>query len=133
MGEGAPRSEVDRLPPMALYVVGFLRRPATLLPPLPPSEANRLQEDHLAHLRRLREEGELILTGPFEEDTELRGLLVFRTSSLDHARELMGEDPIVRSGRLLLELRTWYTLASLGGLGAPAVSPGPGPLTFESD
>ncbi len=132
MGERDSSSEMERLPPMAHYAVGFLRRPPGL-PPLPPEEADRLQEAHLAHLRHLVEEGELIVVGPFGEDTELRGMMVFRAGSLEHARALMAGDPAVRSGRLLLELRTWFAPAALAGLETPATSPGPGPLTFESD
>ncbi len=132
MDEGDPGSEMDRLPPMARYAVGFLHRPP-LLPPLPREELERIQEAHLAHLRHLVEQGELIVVGPFEEDTELRGLLVFRTSSVDHARDLMRDDPALRAGCLVLDLRTWFALAALAGLRAPTTTPGPGPLTFESD
>ena len=117
---------------MAHYVVGFLRR-ASHPPQLREEELERLQEGHLAHLRRLREQGELILTGPFEEDTDLRGLLVFRTNSLDHAHELMRNDPTLLGGRLVLELHPWYSLAALAGLQAPGTSQDPGPLTFETD
>ncbi|HTS33644.1 MAG TPA: YciI family protein [Thermoplasmata archaeon] len=117
---------------MAHYAVGFLRRPVALSP-LTEEEAGRLQEAHLAHLRHLVEQGELVAVGPFEEETELRGMLVFRTSSLEHARELMREDPAVRAGRLTLELRTWWATAALAGLRAPGTTAGPGALTFETD
>lgn len=123
---------MDRLPLMAHYAVGFLRRPPGP-PPLTEEEANRLQEAHLAHLRQLVERGEVIAVGPFEEETDLRGMLVFRTSSLDHARELMRDDPAIRAGRLSLELRTWWAAAALAGLRAPGPSDGAGPLTFETD
>jgi uncharacterized protein len=125
-------SELDRLPPMANYVVGFLRRPDPR-PQVSADEGERLQEAHLGYLRQLRERGELILTGPFLEATDLRGLLVFRTRSVDRARELMTDDPLVRGGHLVLDLLTWYTVAALAGLEAPSSAPGEGPLTFETD
>jgi len=121
--------ELERLPPMARYVVGLLRRPDAP-PPTGPEEAERLQEAHLAHLRRLLETHELLACGPFLEETALRGALLFRTDSLEAARRAMATDPLVASGRLLLELYTWYAPTSLGGPGAPNPST---ELTFESD
>ncbi|HYA10393.1 MAG TPA: YciI family protein [Thermoplasmata archaeon] len=126
---GARPSEVDRLPPMTHYVLGLLRRPHGL-PALAEEEANRLQEAHLAHLRRLRESGETIATGPLEGDLELRGILIFRTDSVARAEELMRSDPVVRGGRLLLELHRWYAPA---GLAVAEVAGSPSELTFETD
>ncbi|HYB63081.1 MAG TPA: YciI family protein [Thermoplasmata archaeon] len=124
-------SEVDRLPPMTHYVLGLLHRPSGL-PSLSDGEAARLQEAHLAQLRRLRESGELIASGPLEEETALRGILIFRTSSVARARELMRDDPAVSSGRLRLELYTWFAPA---GLSTPGATPAPlgTELTFDTD
>jgi uncharacterized protein len=128
-GPSPAPSEQDRLPPMARYVMGLLRRPPSP-PPTGPGEAERLQEAHLAHLRRLLESHELLACGPFLEETALRGALLFRTDSIDAARRSMTTDPLVASGRLLLELYTWYAPAALGGPGPPSPST---ELTFESD
>lgn len=114
---------------MGRYVLGLLRA-APARPRVPEEEANRLQELHLAHLRRLRESGEVITSGPLEEDTELRGILIFRTDSVARARELMRTDPLVGGGQLLLELYRWYAPAGLG-VREPS-SPAP-ELTFETD
>jgi uncharacterized protein len=130
MASGGPGgSEVERLPPMARYVLGLLRRPSGA-PSLPSADLERIQESHLAHLRHLLEAGELITCGPLEEETDLRGILIFRTDSLAHARELMGADPAVVSGRLVLDLYTWYAPAGLGLRGAAPPTPD---LTFETD
>jgi len=107
------RPEVERLPPMTHYVLGLLRRPRSA-PPRPDAEAEVLQERHLAYLRRLREKGELISTGPFEEETDLRGALIFRTDEIGRARELMKDDPLVAGGYLVLELHRWFAPAGLG-------------------
>jgi hypothetical protein len=110
---------------MTHYVVGLVRRA-----PTPPhrteEEAQALQEAHLAHLRRLREAGELITVGPVEEDGELRGILVFRTDQVPRARELMAIDPLVGGGYLILDLYTWLSPAglALSHGSAGAVDPG---------
>jgi len=109
---GRPVPEVDRLPPMTHYVVGLLRRVASAPRPNP-EEAGTLQESHLAHLRRLRESGELLTTGPMEEENELRGLIIFSTDKVSRARDLMRDDPLVAAGHLVLDLYTWFAPAGL--------------------
>lgn len=97
---------------MSRYVLGLLRRG-----PAPPSMSQkaerRLQEAHLAHLRRLQEQGDLIISGPLEGETDLRGVLIFRTESIDRARELMRNDPWVIRGALVLDLFVWFAAAGL--------------------
>ncbi len=124
----AAPSERDRLPPMAHYVLGLLRRP-TQPPPRTEREADELQERHLSHLRGLRESGELIAVGPILDDVPLRGVLVFRTDRVDRARDLMRSDPLVAAGYLLLELYAWYAPAGL----AATEGATPTGLTFETD
>jgi uncharacterized protein len=93
-------------------------------------EENRLQEAHLAHLRTLREVGDLIVYGPLEGDSDLRGILIFRTASIDRARELMREDPWVVRGALVLELFSWFAAAGLQVGGSPL---SPTDLDFQTD
>jgi uncharacterized protein len=112
---------MDRLPAMSHYVLGLLRR--GVRPPLMSTKAeNRLQEAHLAHLRRLKEQGDLIVYGPIEGNSDLRGILVFRTESLDRARDLMRNDPWVIRGALVLELFSWFAPTGLE-IRVPAPSP----------
>jgi len=122
-------SEMDRLPPMTHYVLGLLRQ-APVVPQRTEEEAADLQEAHLAHLRRLRETGELIAVGPVEEEGVLRGILVFRTEDISRARELMKTDPLVGGGYLVLDLYTWFAPA---GLTVSNPSGSTTDLSFESD
>jgi uncharacterized protein len=93
-------------------------------------EESRLQEAHLAHLRSLQEVGELVVYGPLGGDTDLRGILIFRTESIDRARELMREDPWVLRGTLVLDLFSWFAAA---GLQVGASAPAPTDLDFRTD
>jgi uncharacterized protein len=120
-GSSRSGSEMDRLPAMGHYVLGLLRRGSN--PPSMSAKAeNRLQEAHLAHLRRLKEQGDLIVYGPIEGNSDLRGILVFRTESLDRARDLMRNDPWVIRGVLVLDLFSWFAPSGLE-LRSPSVSP----------
>lgn len=109
---GGGSGETGRFPPMTHYVLGLFRRPPDRRP-IPNEEADRVQEGHLAVLRRLREEGKVITAGPFEEDGDLRGVMVFVTESVEAARRLVESDPAIQGGQLVLDLYTWFGPAGL--------------------
>ena len=92
---------------MAVYHVFLLKKgPTWSLESTPEIEA--LQEAHLANLRRLAEMGVLVLNGPlldsFATSGEIRGIGVLKTDTLQEAQELIVTDPMVKAGRLILEL-----------------------------
>jgi len=68
------------------------------------------QRDHLAYYTRLRTEGTVVTNGPLldQPDESLRALAVFRTGSLDTARQLAERDPAVRAGRFTVEVMTFW-------------------------
>ena len=70
-------------------------------------EVQELQKAHLANINRLAELKKLIVAGPFGDDGVLRGIFVFRVGSLQEARDLCATDPMVKIGRLVVELHPW--------------------------
>tara|TARA_B100000949_G_C14213341_1_gene421245 strand:- start:147 stop:650 length:504 start_codon:yes stop_codon:yes gene_type:complete len=76
-------------------------------------EAANLQRKHLAHLERMVQEGYTSLTGPFGDDGEIRGIVVYNTPTLKMADSLANLDPMVKAGRLAVEVHPWWT--SKGG------------------
>ncbi len=76
-------------------------------------EAMRIQAAHMANIHRMAEEGSLILAGPFLDGGELRGIYVFAVDTVEEARALTETDPAVQSGRLTMELHSWYGSAAL--------------------
>jgi uncharacterized protein YciI len=95
---------------MLVYYVYLLKKGPTWSPDSS-SEIDALQEAHLANLRRLREEGKLVLNGPlldaFQLSGEIRGIGVLKASSLAQAQEWISTDPMVKVGRLIFELHAW--------------------------
>src|SRR5260370_33105333 len=71
------------------------------------AEIQELQKEHIANIQRLAKLGKLIAAGPFGDDGELRGIFVFRVSSLKEAQELCATDPMVKINRLPVELHPW--------------------------
>jgi uncharacterized protein YciI len=65
------------------------------------------QAAHRRHLDEMKEAGQLVLAGPFENGG---GLLILRVDSMEAARALMDVDPHVRAGWLSADIKPWYTL-----------------------
>ena len=78
---------------------------------LPEPELKKLQEQHLAHLTRMGESGKMVLAGPFSEqdDVGMRGACIYRTATKEEAKQLAEQDPMVKAGRLQVEVMAWYT------------------------
>jgi uncharacterized protein len=107
-----PTPEEAKLPKMTTYVFGLLRSSPNR-PQVGEAEAEAIQESHLAHIRRLREQGALIVAGPFMDDGELRGILIFRNRSIEEVRTLTQHDPALERQLLTLELHEWYAPTGL--------------------
>jgi uncharacterized protein YciI len=63
-----------------------------------PEEAARVSE-HFAYLKRLAEEGVVVLAGrTLSADEDNFGIVIFRAADESAARRIMEEDPAVRGG-----------------------------------
>ncbi|WP_299214410.1 YciI family protein [uncultured Dokdonia sp.] len=71
-------------------------------------EATKLQEAHQAHLGRMYELGYADISGPFGDDGELRGITVYNVPTLKMADSLANLDPMMKSGRLIVEIKPWW-------------------------
>ena len=85
----------------------LLLRPPTA-PEVSADERALIQEGHMANINAMAKAGELAIAGPFEEDTPLRGVFVFRTTDRSKIEALVAQDPAVAKGRLKVEPFTWY-------------------------
>jgi uncharacterized protein YciI len=91
---------------MQQYFIAFLKSGPTRSQSQ--READSLQELHLAHLARMYEEGHADISGPFGDDGEIRGITIYNTPSLKMADSLANLDPMVRAGRLVIEVHPWW-------------------------
>lgn len=71
-------------------------------------EADSLQHLHLAHLARMYEEGYADISGPFGDDGEIRGVTIYNVPTLKMADSLANLDPMVKAGRLRIEIHPWW-------------------------
>lgn len=82
-------------------------------------ELDRLQEEHLGHLRDLARRGLLVANGPLADQTDerLRGISIYALP-LAEALDLARADPMVRAGRLAIDGARWLTAAGAVRFGA---------------
>ncbi len=72
------------------------------------AEADSLQKLHLAHLARMYDLGYADISGPFGDDGEIRGITIYNTPTLEMADSLAHLDPLVKLGRLTIEIHPWW-------------------------
>jgi uncharacterized protein YciI len=70
-------------------------------------EIQQLQKAHIANINRLAETKKLVMAGPFGDDSDYRGIFVFRVGSMKEAEDLAATDPMIKINRLRLDLHPW--------------------------
>ena len=96
---------------MKKYIFAFLYRGDNTS--VDSDRAMELQMAHLENIRRMADEGKLVLAGPFFGSDELRGIYIFNVPTLKEAETLTNSDPAIQAGTLRMELKEWYGAAAL--------------------
>ncbi|MBU2907192.1 hypothetical protein KO529_20485 [Arenibacter algicola] len=72
------------------------------------AEADSLQALHLAHLGSMYEQGYADISGPFGDNGDIRGITIYNVPTQEMADSLANMDPMVKSGRLAIEIHSWW-------------------------
>lgn len=95
------------LPPnMTTYYFGVLMKGPKWSAEATP-ERTKIQAGHMAHLDAMWKAGKLVLAGPLADDGDWRGVLIYRTKTIEEAQRLANDDPAVKAGRLVVTMHPW--------------------------
>lgn len=101
-----PAFAAETPPNMTTYYFGVLMKGPKWTAEETPDRA-KVQAGHLAHLQSMWKAGKLVLAGPLADDGDWRGVLIYRTRTLEEAQRLAGDDPAVAAGRLVVTMHPW--------------------------
>lgn len=79
------------------------------------TKMGELMKGHLANIRKLSDEGKVVVAGPFLEKNkeDYRGMFIFNTQSKEEAEQWVKTDPAVMAGVFSYEIFPWYGSAAL--------------------
>ena len=96
---------------MRRYVLVLLKTGPNRVPDGP--ERTEMFRGHFANMKRLADEGQLVLAGPLDGVDGWRGLFVFAVPGIDEARQLAATDPVLVKGEMVAEYHAYYGSAAL--------------------
>lgn len=70
-------------------------------------ELDKLEEAHLANLRKLQQSGKLVAAGPCPSNEDLQSIYLFKTETMEEAAALVWTDPMVQQRRLTCDMYPW--------------------------
>jgi uncharacterized protein YciI len=91
---------------MQQYFMAFLKKGPVRTQSKKVSDS--LQTLHRNHLGRMYELGYADISGPFGDDGDIRGITIYNTPTQAIADSLANLDPMVQSGRLIIEMHPWW-------------------------
>jgi len=91
---------------MQQYFIAFLKRGPNRSQNK--EEADSLQALHMTHLGSMYEKGFADISGPFGDDGDIRGITIYNVPTQEMADSLANSDPMVKAGRLQIEIHPWW-------------------------
>ena len=104
----AAHADPTRRDSLVHYTMALIVRGPTWRP-MEDSATAGLRARSVAGVERMETTGEVALAGPFEDDGDLRAIVVYATADTAVARRWSDADPAVAAGRLRAELHPWLT------------------------
>ncbi|MEP6741602.1 MAG: ubiquitin-like small modifier protein 1 [bacterium] len=73
------------------------------------TRTKKLETDQRRYTTSLFETGKAVITGRFDDDSDIRGLYILRTTSAEQAKAWAEDSPVVKSGHLVAEMHPWWS------------------------
>ena len=71
--------------------------------------SQELRSQHIENVLSLLDSGKAVIAGPFTDESEIFGVLIFRAKSAEEAREWAESDPAVKAGFFAAEMHPWWS------------------------
>jgi uncharacterized protein YciI len=97
---------------MDTYLFGILRRGSVT--PATDAEAQARQRAHRQNMERMADAGLLVGAGPIGDEGDYRGVFIFRNGVREKVDAMLKDDPLIQSGRLVLDLLPWWGPEKIG-------------------
>lgn len=91
---------------MQQYFIAFLKRGPII--GQNEEEAAHLQAQHLEYIDKLYRLGYVDVSGAFEDKSDMHSAMIYNVPNLKMADSLAKADPMVKSGRLIIEIHPWW-------------------------
>ena len=96
---------------MRYYVMVILKTGPSKMPA--GKERDEMFAGHFANIKRLSEEGKLVVAGPADGVDGWRGIYIFAVPDVAQARALTETDPVIVKGEMVAEYHKIYNSAAL--------------------
>lgn len=71
--------------------------------------AAKIQKGHLDNMDKMYYDGKLKVAGPFGDGKDWQGIFIFDFATKEEVQALLKTDPAIAAGRLIADIRPWYT------------------------
>lgn len=96
---------------MRSYVLVILKSSDT---PVPKGEArDAMFRGHFANMKRLAEQGVLVVAGPLDGQQGRRGIFILAVPDIESAKTHVATDPVIAQGEMVAEYHRLYSSAAL--------------------
>ncbi|HTK39157.1 MAG TPA: YciI family protein [Pyrinomonadaceae bacterium] len=112
--ELAKRLGADKMG-MRNYILVILKTGPNTIPE--GKERSDIFKGHFANIRRLADEGKLVVAGPFDDKNDWRGMFIFNVETIEDAQKLTATDPVIKSGLMVADYHKLYCSAALMEVG----------------
>ena len=96
---------------MRTYVLVILKTGPHRVPDGPARD--EMFAGHFANINRLAKAGQLVVAGPFDDDSGWRGMFVFAVKTKAEAEKLVATDPVIKKGEMVAEYHVVYASAAM--------------------
>jgi len=72
------------------------------------AQTKQLETDQRAYANSLIGSGKAVIAGRFDDDGDIRGVYILRTTSAEEAKTWTENSPLVKSGHVVAEMHPWW-------------------------